>query len=115
MPVAGLPMVYFHVGKTCLPQALALTAPIARILDMLKIELTAMSLDEETTLSIAVKAVQLYAESHPRPVQVTQTQAAEMLGLSRPTVSKLLKFGTFRLNRCGMIPIEQVDRALKVQ
>jgi DNA-binding MarR family transcriptional regulator len=59
---------------------------------------------------LAVLAVRLYAESHPRPTQVTMTQAAEMLGLSRQTVSKLIKFGDLKLNGCGLIPIELVDR-----
>lgn len=64
-------------------------------------------------IEIAVKAVQIYAERHPRPCQVTITQAAEMLGLSRHTVAKMLRAGQFRLNKCGLIPIEQVDRALQ--
>lgn len=63
-------------------------------------------------LEIALKAVQLYAEMHPRPVQVTQTQAAEMLGLSRPTVSRMVKAGQIKLNRCGMIPVIEIDRVL---
>lgn len=65
-----------------------------------------------TELEIAVKAVRLYAESHPRPSQVTQTQAAEMLGLSRPTVSRLVKSGQLKLNRCGMIPMSEIDKVL---
>lgn len=48
----------------------------------------------------------------PRPFQVTQGQAAEILGVSRATVSKMVKSGTFTLNKCGMIPISQIDRAL---
>lgn len=32
-----------------------------------------------TDFEIALKAVQLYAEMHPRPPHVTQAQAAEML------------------------------------
>ncbi|MDQ7989050.1 MAG: helix-turn-helix domain-containing protein [Candidatus Dactylopiibacterium sp.] len=63
-------------------------------------------------LQIAVAAVRLYAESHPRPPHVTQAQAAEMLGLSRPTVRKLVLAGTLHLNACGLIPISDVDRAL---
>lgn len=63
-------------------------------------------------IEIAVKAVQLYAERHPRPVQVTITQAAQMLGLSRPTVRNLMKAGKLSFNACGLIPIEQVDRLL---
>ncbi|MGF6777838.1 DNA-binding protein [Paraburkholderia sp. GAS334] len=64
-------------------------------------------------LRIALLAVQLYAERHPRPSQVNQKQAAEMLGVSARTVGKMVRFGTFKLNRCGMIPIEQIDAALR--
>lgn len=65
-----------------------------------------------TPLEIAQQAVRLFAESHPRPTQVTQAQAAEMLGISRPTVSRMVKAGTIRLNACGMIPIGEIDRVL---
>lgn len=34
-------------------------------------------------LDIAVRAVKLFAETHPRPTHVTMTQAGEMLGLTR--------------------------------
>lgn len=61
-------------------------------------------------LELAAKAVQLYAETHPRPTHVNQSQAAEMLRLSRPTVRALLKRGSLRLNACGLIPIEAIDR-----
>lgn len=66
---------------------------------------------EET--KAALKALELYNARHPRPAHVTITQAAEMLGLSRKTVSKMLHAGQFRLNKCGLIPIEQVDAALE--
>lgn len=62
-----------------------------------------------TELETARRAVQLYAESHPRPTQVTQKQAAEMLGRSRRHVYDLVQAGVLRLNACGMIPIEQID------
>lgn len=62
-------------------------------------------------LTIARRAVQLYAETHPRPTHVTQMQAAEMLGISRWTVSKMIKAGCLKLNRCGLIPIEEIDKA----
>lgn len=62
---------------------------------------------------VARRAVQLYAESHLRPSQVTMTQAGEMLGLTRHTVSTMVKAGQMKLNRCGLIPIDQVDRMLK--
>ncbi|MDN7179051.1 MarR family transcriptional regulator [Caballeronia sp. SEWSISQ10-4 2] len=61
----------------------------------------------------ARRAVQLYAESRPRPSQVTMTQAGEMLGITRHTVSKMVKAGQMKLNRCGLIPVEQVDRMLE--
>lgn len=60
----------------------------------------------------AVRAVELYAQRHPSPPQVNVTQAAKMLGLSRPTVHKLMKAGKLTFNSCGQIPIEQVDRVL---
>ncbi|VWB89198.1 hypothetical protein BLA13014_04132 [Burkholderia aenigmatica] len=68
-------------------------------------------METNEVISVARRAVQLYAETHPRPTQVTQLQAAEMLGLSRATVSKMVKAGQLKLNRCGMIPIEQIDEA----
>jgi hypothetical protein len=66
-------------------------------------------------LDIAAKAVQLYAETHPRPPQVTQKQAAGMLGLSEKTVCVMVRDGRLKLNDCGMIPISEVDRALSVR
>ncbi len=63
-------------------------------------------------LQTALKAVQLYAELHPRPSHVTQTQAAELLGLSVSTVRKLVRSGTLKLNACGLIPISEIDKAL---
>lgn len=65
-----------------------------------------------SVIEIAARAVQLYAETHPRPAQVTQSQAAEMIGVSRPTLSRMVKAGTLRLNRCGQIPISEIDRVL---
>ena len=66
---------------------------------------------EET--KAALKALELYAARHPRPAHVTIKQAAEMLGKSRNTISKMLHAGQFKLNKCGMIPIEQVDAMLE--
>lgn len=59
------------------------------------------------------RAWAVYESRRPRPCHVTITQAAEMLGLSRHTVSKMVRGGQFKLNHCGLIPIEQVDAALK--
>jgi len=63
-------------------------------------------------LQIAVKAVQIYAESHPRPSHVTQKQAAEMLDITAPTFKKMLLNGQIKLNRCGKVPIEQIDQVI---
>ncbi len=65
-----------------------------------------------TELDIALKAVEIYATRHPRPSQVSQKQACEMLGISQPTLRKLIKHGTLRLNECGLIPTTEVDRLL---
>lgn len=68
-------------------------------------------METNEVISLARRAVQLYAETHPRPTHVTQMQAAEMLGISRWTVSKMVKAGDLKLNRCGLIPIEEIDKA----
>ena len=64
-----------------------------------------------TEVDIALRAIQLYSEMHPRPTHLTQVQAAEMLGVHRNTISKLLRAGVLRLNQCGLIPIELIDLA----
>lgn len=63
-------------------------------------------------LEIAVRAIELYAAKHPRPSQVTQEQAAEMVGVSAATISRMVKAGTLKLNKFGRIPIDEIDRAL---
>mgnify|MGYP003505425893 FL=1 len=63
-------------------------------------------------VDIALKAVQLYAETQPRPSQVTQDQAAEMAGVSRGTISKMIKSGRLKLNEFGRIPVSEIDRAI---
>lgn len=47
-----------------------------------------------------------------RPAQVTQGQAAEILGVHRTTVTKLIKNKSLSLNSCGKIPMTQLDLAL---
>lgn len=69
----------------------------------------ALSTIQDRELRIAALAVRLYAESHPRPTQVTQAQAAEMLGVSSRTVRRYILCGELKLNRCGYLPIEAVD------
>ena len=69
-------------------------------------------MNTETVVDIAFKAIQLYAESHPRPSHVNQQQACELLGFSHPTVRKMIRTGTLRMNAAGMIPISEIDRAI---
>jgi excisionase family DNA binding protein len=68
---------------------------------------------EAIALRAAQLAVQLYAESHPRPTHVTYGQAADMLDCSEMTISRLVKAGTLRPNRLRRLPIEQVDAMRK--
>lgn len=63
-----------------------------------------------TNYETALKAVQIYAETHPRPSHVTQNQAGEMLGLSPPTIRKLVQTGKLKLNDAGRIPISEIDK-----
>lgn len=65
--------------------------------------------EREILRRVAMEAVRLYAETHPRPTQVTQKQAAEMLGVTARTVHNYIRAGRLRLNRCGYLPIEAVD------
>jgi excisionase family DNA binding protein len=73
-----------------------------------------LSTSGSALLAAAAKAVELYALKHPRPPHVTQQQAAVMLGLHRHTISKFIDSGKLRLNRCGLIPTDQVDALLMV-
>lgn len=68
---------------------------------------------EIAAMEIARKAIQLYAETHPRPHQVNQKQAAQMLDVSEATLSKWVKEGRIKLNRVGYISITEVDRLLE--
>jgi hypothetical protein len=69
-------------------------------------------MNDQSVLDTALTAVRAYAESHPRPSHVTQKQGAEMLDISQQTMGKLVRRGVFKLNKVGMIPIHQIDRAL---
>jgi hypothetical protein len=66
-------------------------------------------LTEEQIARVAARAVRLYAETHPRPTQVTQTQAAEILGVAPRTVRRYIRAGKLKLNGGGYLPIEAVD------
>jgi len=64
------------------------------------------------TINTAFAAVRLYAETHPRPLHVTQQQATGMLGCGITKVRAMVRAGTLRLNACGQIPVTEIDRAL---
>lgn len=70
------------------------------------------TLTQAEALQIAFQAVRLYSEMHPRPLHINQEQAAEMLGISGPTLRKMIHHGKVKLNACGKIPISEVDRAI---
>lgn len=63
-------------------------------------------------IDVALKAVQLYAETHPRLSLATHGQAAEMAGVSPATISRMVKAGQLKLNKFGKIPVAEIDRAL---
>jgi len=65
-------------------------------------------------IDIAAKAIQTYAEWHPRPSCVNLQQAAEMLDRSVPTVRKLIAQGKLKRNALGLIPTSEIDRVLSV-
>ncbi|QTO44792.1 helix-turn-helix domain-containing protein [Burkholderia latens] len=71
-----------------------------------------VSLSEEQILQIAQRAVELFKQQSPRPVHVTQAQAAEMLGLTARTVHTLVRTGKLKLNGIGRIPIAEIDMFL---
>ena len=64
-------------------------------------------------IHFAKMAVRMYAETHPRPSHVTQTQGAAMLSISRPTMCRMVKAGVIKLDHCGLVPISEIDKALE--
>lgn len=61
------------------------------------------------------RSAMLALQMHPRPSQVTQKQAAEMLNKSTATISRMVKRGELKLSRSGLIPISEIDQALQTQ
>lgn len=66
-------------------------------------------LTEEQVARIVARGVRLYAETHPRPTQVTRLQAAEILHVDPKTVYNYIRAGKLKLNRAGFLAIEDVD------
>lgn len=56
------------------------------------------------------KALASIKHTTNRPMSVTISQAAKMIGRSAPTVRKMVRSGTFSLNELGQIPVDQIDR-----
>lgn len=82
-------------------------------------KIVVLTMTELTSIILAVadeaiaKALRrLPSQGQPRPFHVTQKQAAEMLSMSPQKVGQMVKFGTFKLNSCGLIPISQIDLAI---
>lgn len=65
-----------------------------------------------TDIATITTAISLYAAMHPRPSHVTQRQAAAMVGVSEPTIRKMVRAGTLTLNKFGLIPIIDIDTAI---
>ena len=74
-------------------------------------ELTAM-IGAAADAAVRKAMAMLPPKNNIRPDSVTQAEAARMLKKSRPTISKMVKAGIFRLNKLGNIPMDQIDRAL---
>ncbi|MDF0500845.1 helix-turn-helix domain-containing protein [Burkholderia cenocepacia] len=69
-------------------------------------------LTDEQMLLLIDRAIAEFERQPKRPPHLTQAQAADMLGLSRATVGKLVRSGELRLNGVGRIPIGQIDMFL---
>jgi len=63
-------------------------------------------------LEIAIKAVEIYASRRPVPVQVNQSQAAQMLEIDPKTLRKMISAGTLKLNGCGLITTADIYKLL---
>ena len=48
-----------------------------------------------------------------RPQQYNIQDAANELSLHRNTITKMIKSGDLKLNACGKIPAEQIDKLIK--
>ena len=62
--------------------------------------------------AVSEALLKMQKRDQPRPLHVTQKQAAEILGLSPTTVGKLVNSGKLKLNGCGMIPMSEIDRII---
>ncbi len=70
---------------------------------------------EQEMIWVARIVTKTMMAEHPRPTQVNAVQAAEMLSLCPQTVRRMIKDGRLPINKCGLIPVVEVDRALAVK
>jgi endonuclease III len=70
------------------------------------------AIDATAKRAVAEMLAKLPSLDKPRPPHVNKTQAAEMLEMSVPTVTKLINSGSLRLNKCGLIPTVDIDRII---
>lgn len=52
----------------------------------------------------------LIKNTHPQPVHYNFKQAAEMLGISAPTIKKYIVEGKIKLNDAGLVPITEIHK-----
>lgn len=70
---------------------------------------------EEAIQEAALRGAELAIRKMPkdRPTQYNIADAANELHLHRNTVTRMIKSGDIKLNSCGKIPVEQIDKLIK--
>lgn len=80
---------------------------------------TIVVMTREELDAVIYRAARLGAEEAIRkmpgnkPAQYTKSGAAKVLGISRPTLDRIIKAGTVKLTSCGRISAEDVERLVK--
>ena len=70
-----------------------------------------MNLDMQEVIKLAAaEGARVALAMHPQPSMVTQKQAAQMLGLSEPTIRKMILDGKIQLNDVSQVPISEINR-----
>lgn len=70
-----------------------------------------MTISESEALAIAIRAAEIALAARPAPSTITLGQAAEVLGVSRPTARRMLRGAGIFVNAGGKYRIEDVWRA----
>lgn len=68
----------------------------------------------DAIMEAALRAAEIALRRAPkdRPQQYRKVDAAKELGVSRPTLDRMIAAGNLRLNECGRIPAEEIDRVI---